>query len=82
MGDGVNDQPAFITVAYLYKKTSRAGNPLLFGEFSGLRLYAFPTENRKPKDCAPEYRLCIRHEDYQRLKEKLPAAFAVEAPER
>jgi hypothetical protein len=74
-------EPAFVTVALLYAKTSRAGKPLLFGRVGELRLYAFKTESRVSKDCAPEYKLMIRFEDYQRLKDKLPAALAVKARE-
>lgn len=55
---------AFVTVALLYKKQSRSGKTLYFGQWNGLRLYLFERENRQPKDAQPEFDLCVRTEDY------------------
>lgn len=57
--------PAFVTVALLYKKTSRSGKTLYFGKWNKLRLYLFERENRQPKDCAPTFELAIRMEDWK-----------------
>lgn len=67
------DQPPdFVTVALLYKKTSRSGKTLYFGTLrlgtlKDVRLYLFERENRTPKDCQPTYDLCIRMEDWQKI---------------
>ena len=58
-----SEPSGFVRVAGLYAKTSRAGNPLLFGRWGKLRLYAFPVTHT-PKDCAPDFWLCVRQEDY------------------
>lgn len=58
-----SEPSGFVRVAGLYAKTSRAGNPLLFGRWGRLRVYAFPVTH-SPKDCAPDYWLCVRAEDY------------------
>lgn len=60
----MNAEPSgFVRVAGLYAKTSRAGNPLLFGRWGKLRVYAFPVTHTA-KDCQPDYWLCVRKEDY------------------
>ncbi len=86
---GCPQGPGFVTIALLYARNSRTGKPLWYAEMlepgrsERLRLYLFAQQPRQAhKDTGPEYALCMRIEDYERLRNKLPQALAVKVPER